>query len=270
MKALFDSDILVYRIGFTTEEEDEAIVKWRLEDFIGRALDTLKTNEYQHYLTSTDKSNFRFKLFPEYKAHRIQPKPRHYEYIRCLLTEQWDAKIVYNQEADDQLGIDQTGDTVICTIDKDLNQIPGWHFNFVTGQLVNISTLEAIRCFYEQTLVGDKSTDNVEGCPRIGKVKAVKILEGCQNENEMLEAVVDCYQGAYPENEWADRLLLAGNLLWVRRKPDQSWELSSGDLVSKRTLESFSEQRGLDSSLSQEDTNSLFLSSLDIIPQTLK
>ena len=198
--------------------------------------DELKTNNFNCFLTSTDKSNFRFKLFPEYKAHRTQPKPKHYEFLRNVCLTELKAEEAFGQEADDLLGIRQTDDTIICTIDKDLDQIPGWHYNFVTLRRYRISPLEAHRSFYTQCLVGDKSTDNVEGCPRIGKVKSTKMLEGCESEQEMLNTVVKAYSNAYPKNEWANKLLLAGNLLWVRKKPDQSWEIN-GEVVSKEDLE---------------------------------
>lgn len=270
LKALVDSDILVYRVGFTTQEEDEGIARWRLNDFIDRMKDTLETNDVQHFLTSTDKSNFRFQLFPDYKANRTQPKPKHYQFLRDTLVYEYGAKEVFGQEADDQLGIEQRDNTVICTIDKDLNQIPGWHFDFVKGRLFNISPLEAIRCFYDQVLVGDKSTDNIEGCPKIGKVRAGRILDGCQNELEMLEAVVSCYVEAYPPKVWAEKLLLAGSLLWIRRKPNQGWQFGNQSLDSKETLEAFWKSTQFPLHMNQGDMSFSFQNSSDTTLQTSK
>lgn len=242
MYANIDSDILVYRVGWASEDVEEEIAKWRLFEAIKNIQDALETNDFNCYLTPTDKSNFRYKLFPEYKANRTQPKPRHYEFLRNVFLTELKAEEAFGQEADDLLGINQTEDSVLCSIDKDLDQIPGWHYNFVTLLKYRLSPLEAMRSFYSQCLIGDKHTDNIEGCPRIGKVKANKMLEGCQNEQEMLKAVVKAYSNAYPKNEWADRLLLAGNLLWVRKKNDQSWELSSGEVVLKPALEKLSQE----------------------------
>jgi 5'-3' exonuclease len=240
-RALIDADILVYRIGFTTEHEPEGVAMFRMDTSINEMLDAVEAENYTCYLTSTDKSNFRYQLFPDYKAHRVQPKPKHYQFLREYLLSDYQATLVEGQEADDQIGIDSTklGDeSIICTIDKDLDQIPGWHYNFVKGRMYEISNIEGMRSFYEQCLVGD-TTDNIKGCPGIGKVKAQRRLEGCQNELEMLETVVDGYEAAYPENEWADHLLLAGRLLWIRREPEQTWTLSSGVAVSKIGLEDF-------------------------------
>jgi DNA polymerase-1 len=236
---LIDADILVYRIGFTTEDESEVIAASRMDTSINEMLDAIEADDYTCYLTSTDHSNFRYALFPEYKAHRVQPKPKHYLFLRDYLLQDYQATLVEGQEADDQIGIDSTkmGDeSIICTIDKDLDQIAGWHYNFVQGRMYNISQIEACRSFYDQCLVGD-TTDNIKGCPGIGKVKAQRRLEGCQSEKEMLQSVASAYRVNYPENEWVDRLLLAGNLLWIRREKEQPWVLSSGEVVSKIVLE---------------------------------
>jgi len=255
MKALIDADILVYRVGFASEEAEEGIAKWRLNDMISRMLDSVEADDFTCYLTSTDKSNFRFTLFPEYKAHRKQPKPKHYDFLRQVLVEEYNAEVVTGIEADDALGIAQwkppskllvfpedrkqaekileSQQTIICTIDKDLDMIPGWHYNFVKERKYNISDLEAYRSFYWQVLVGDKASDNIEGCPGIGKVKATRYLEGCTCEKEMYDLVVRKYH----ENSTADALWLAGQLLWIRRKPDQGWTRTNGEVVSKSTLE---------------------------------
>ena len=149
---------------------------------------------------------------------------------------------VFGQEADDQLGIECTKDpenAVIVSIDKDLNQIPGWHYHFLNVEKYRVSELAGRKSFYKQTLVGDMSTDNIPGCPTIGDVKSDRILEGCQSELEMLEAVVSSYRRFLPEG-WLERLYLSGNLLWVRRLPEQPWTLQSGEVVSKDLLVSVS------------------------------
>lgn len=265
MRALIDADILVYRVGWTTQNEPEGIARWRLDEMITRIQDGLKASDYTCFLTSQDKSNFRLELFPEYKAHRNdKPKPKHYLFLRNYLIETHNAVVVEGEEADDALGIEHTRDpenTIICTIDKDLDQIAGQHYNFVTLRKYTISPVEALRCFYEQVLVGDKPTDNVEGCPKIGEVKAQRILEGCQDENEMLGEVIKAYR-KYAGANWADRLLLAGRLLWVRKHPGEEW-IFRGSPVSKMLLEHF-----FDVIESTSDTKSL-PSSTNSLPESI-
>lgn len=239
---LIDADVLTYRIGFTTEDKPVEIAYWRLDETIDRIRDQLETNAYRCYLTSTDKSNFRFQIYPEYKANRKQPKPTHYDAIRDYIQEKHGGIVVRGIEADDGLGIDYneseadiTG-KILCTIDKDLDQIPGWHFNFVTNRLYNISEAEGWRCFYGQLLEGDR-TDNIAGCPGIGKVKARRLLEGCQDENEMFEAAGKQYLLAYNDLQAAtEKLLLNAHLLWIQRKAGDKWNRNSNP-VSKENLQ---------------------------------
>lgn len=249
---LIDSDISVYRVGFASEDESEGIAIARMDTHINEILDAMECDEFYCFLSPTDKSNFRYQVDPEYKANRKQPKPRHYEALREHLINDYQANIADGQEADDAMAIKATkigDDAIICTIDKDLDMIPGWHFNWVQGRKYNISNIEACRSFYHQLLEGD-STDNIKGCPKIGKIKAQRILEGCQNEKELMEAVVNCYTNAFPENEWADRLLHAAKLLWIRKEPEQTWTTLSGEVVSKISLATFYENM-----MSSSDTN---------------
>jgi 5'-3' exonuclease len=237
MIALLDCDIMIHRVGYTTQDDDISIAVWRLEDLIGRTCSAIEASGNQVYLTSTDKSNFRYRLANDYKANRTQEKPIHYEALRQHLIQHLEAIVVDGQEADDALGIEQASrmDSCIVTIDKDLDMIPGMHYNFVKEVLYDISPLEGIRSFFWQVLVGDR-TDNVQGCPGIGVAKATRILEGCQDETEMLTAVVKQYRKALPDS-WLNSLYLAGNLLWIRQKPNQPWEKDS-KAVSKDVLQS--------------------------------
>jgi len=245
-KALIDGDILVYRIGFTTQDVDEGIAKWRLDELLERIMHVCEVKESSIYLTSSDKSNFRFRLFPEYKANRKdKPKPVHYNYLRDIMVRDYMANMIHGEEADDALAVALTDNPqrhVLCSIDKDLDQVPGWHYNFVKEHVYFINELEGYRNFYYQMLVGDKPTDNIEGCPGIGDVKATRSLEGCESEEEMLEKVAGHYLRAYSTPEVAsDRMWLAGQLLWMRRKPNQQWERPSGEVVSKTKLKEFCE-----------------------------
>jgi 5'-3' exonuclease len=248
-RVLIDGDILVYRIGFTTQDVDEGIAKWRLDELLERIMGACECKESHIYLTASDRSNFRFALFPEYKAHRKdKPKPIHYDFIRKTLMEDYMGIMISNEEADDAMGIALTEDPehrIIATIDKDLDMIPGWHFNFVKEKIYYINELEGWRNFYYQCLVGDKSTDNIEGCPGIGPVKATRSLEGCESENEMYEKVLDHFLNAYSDPEIAvNALWLAGQLLWIRRKPEQPWVRPNGEVVSKTMLREYYEMEG--------------------------
>lgn len=272
-KVLIDGDILTYRIGFTTQDVDEGIAKWRLDETLENIMKLAGTDLCQLYLTSADKSNFRFALFPDYKAHRKdKPKPIHYDFLRRCMVEDYMGIMIHGEEADDALGIELTKDPenqILASIDKDLDMIPGWHCNFVKGSVYYINELEGWRNFYWQCLVGDKATDNIEGCPKIGEVKATRSLEGCESEEEMFNRVTGHYLSAYSLPELAsEKLWLAGNLLWIRRKPNQVWERPSGEAVSKTRLNEFYETGEWNTNTSPESSNTESQSPSTSTPQT--
>lgn len=254
-RVLIDGDVLVYRIGFTTEDVDEGIAKWRLDEQLENIMKACETKESRIFITSADRSNFRFQLFPEYKANRRnKPKPIHYDFIRKTLVDDYMGTVISGEEADDALSkalCEDPDHQVLASIDKDLDMVPGWHYNWVKGKLYQISELEGWRNFYYQCLVGDKSTDNIDGCPKIGDVKATRSLEGCESEEEMYQKVANHYLHAYLDPEVAaSALWLAGNLLWMRRKDDQPWVRPSGEVVSKTALKQLYETEESPTSMS--------------------
>src|SRR5574341_958032 len=194
MKALLDGDIIVYRTGFASEDVPEGIAIWRMEETLYDILTKTNADSYKIWLSDSLENNWRYKLYSEYKSSRKdKPKPIHYQALVNHLLSEHEAEVAWGEEGDDALGIDQDKDgyftdfhegefkTCICSIDKDLLQIPGLHYNWVKGEYRTITEQRGLYNFYIQLLVGD-STDDIPGCPGIGYKKAPKILEGCQNE----------------------------------------------------------------------------------------
>jgi len=229
MVLLIDCDIVTYRIGYTTNNDEEWIALARTDTLIEDICLEMKSEEYRCFLTSTDKSNFRYKIYPEYKANRKAEKPVHYEAIREHLVKAHGAEIIYGMEADDALGIEQNEETCICSIDKDLYQIEGWHYNFVTKEKFFITKEEALCNFYKQCLIGDKGTDNIPGCPGIGKRIADKLLVPEMSEKEMLEVVLKTYEQQYKKKglpNWKEDFLRNARLIKLKRKwGEELWEI---------------------------------------------
>jgi 5'-3' exonuclease len=230
LKALIDSDILVYRVGYTTMEVPEGIAMARMDEMIGNILSFLGTNDYNCYLTSTDHSNFRYDIFPEYKANRLTKRPTHYYLLRDYLVNNHGAEVIYGQEADDALAQTQEIITPTCivSIDKDLDQIPGMHFNFVRGQLYEVDILSGHRCFYRQLLTGDLPTDNIPGIYGLGPKTASKMIDHLTTERSMFETCMEAYKKVFKEN--AETLLRRNaNLLYIRTIEGQSWHEPTGE-----------------------------------------
>ena len=225
MKALIDADIVAYRVACTCQEDDaQDFVFARAEDLVDSILVNTEAEEYRLFLTGKD--NFRYTIYPEYKAHRPKEKPFWLEACRQYLIATFNAEVIDGQEADDAMGINQNGDTIICSIDKDLLMIPGRHYNFVKDEFINVTEEEAIKHFYMQCLTGDRA-DNIKGIEKVGPKKAEKILAGCVTEKQMFDAVREAYSND-------EEFIMNGRVLWIRRKENENWKDRFNALVQEQ------------------------------------
>ena len=219
---IIDGDILCYRVGFACNEETEAVaIKTMAELLEELVFIDLSSDDCVGYLTGS--KNFRYDIAKTqpYKGNRKDAaRPIHLPRLREYLHTAWDFRVVDGQEADDAIGIHATSlrdESVIVTIDKDLDMIPGYHYNPVKKESYYIDDKEAIKNFYRQILTGDK-VDNIEGLRGIGPKKADKILAEADTELKMYEAVLK----AYDNNQ--ERVIENGQLLWIRRQEDELWQ----------------------------------------------
>lgn len=221
--ALLDGDIICYRIGFTTQDVDEKITLSRINSYLDNILFDSGASDYVVFLTGGN--NYRKLIYPDYKANRTQEKPKHYELIRTYLMDHEAAVMCEDEEADDVMGYSQTEDTIICSIDKDLDQIPGRHFNFVKNKHYEITPEEGMAFFYSQLLTGDR-VDNIPGLPKVGPAKAKKILGEWTNEQDAKTKTLAAYQEflGLDEEKARERINLIGKLLWIRKKENELWE----------------------------------------------
>jgi 5'-3' exonuclease len=213
---LVDADLIAYRCSATAEHDPEEYIPLsRVDVLFEQILSETKATDFKAFITGPN--NFRREIYPAYKANRKQPKPKWLAACERYLIEEWRATVTDGCEADDYLGVELTNspDAVVASIDKDLLQVPGNHYNFVRKERIYVEAARGLRTFYEQLLIGD-ATDNVKGCPGIGKAKAPRILEGCETESDMFDCVRNCY------NDDA-AMLLNGQLLWIWRTIGGTW-----------------------------------------------
>lgn len=220
--ALIDADFFVYRISFADKDAEDRDAKNRLTEwFTDIVYINLQCDTYKAWITG--KNNFRYdvaKTVP-YKGNRKDlEKPPHYELLREHLVKRLGAKVTDGEEADDAVAIASTNEYGwIVHVDKDLDQLPGWHYNPVKDEQYYVTEFEGLKSFYKQLLTGDR-IDNVEGIKGIGPVKANKLLQSCKTEQELYEAVWQAYQ---KHGLNLDRLKENGQLLWLRRQENQMW-----------------------------------------------
>lgn len=186
------------------------------------------TEEYIGFLSSDrDETLFRHKYAKTqgYKANRKDfKKPVHYEAIRKYLTDNYNTYVCWGIEADDALAMSQTEDTCIVSIDKDLLQIPGRHYNFVKEEWSTIGDLEGYRNMYAQALQGDRA-DNIPGLHQIGIKTAQKLLKDCNSEKDMYNICIEQYRERSGRKDYIDFLHEVINLVYLLREPNQRWAI---------------------------------------------
>lgn len=209
---LIDGDVLAYKaaaaanrsfsfdgdnhIAVGSMEEAKVIV----EDTLASYLTGFKTTRY--IVAMTDSANWRTAIYPPYKAHRKdKEKPACLRQIREYIMSAHQSMLRPTLEADDILGILATstrivkhpGEKIIISVDKDLKSIPGLFYDLTIGEVLEISEQEADRFHMVQTLIGD-TADGYPGCPRIGPVKAGRVLDEKGSYSQWWPVVVEQYE----------------------------------------------------------------------------
>ena len=193
-----------------------------MDYIIGETLVFSSGTDYTTYLTGRNNFRHDIAVTAEYKGNRKSTsKPVMLPDARRYLVDSYRGVVINGQEADDAIAIAATKNdpetTVVASIDKDMLQIPCWHFNFVKGEWTFVEPSDGTKFFYKQILTGD-AADNIKGLLRVGPVKADKLLEGLTEEKELYEAVVKAYDGD------KGRVLENARLLWLRREEGQMWQ----------------------------------------------
>lgn len=158
----------------------------------------------------------------KYKGNRDGvAKPKHHKDVREFLLSQG-AIVRDGLEADDCLATDLTsmGDSaILLSIDKDLDQVEGQHYNWVTDEFYTINKKGGAQNLFIQILSGD-STDNVPGLPGWGKIKADRLVSAAKSPHELYESVLDAYHKAGKD---MDYFMEQANLVYILRSEGDSF-----------------------------------------------
>lgn len=218
-----------YRLWFEVNLEPLSYALQNVKTSVRKALEAVDCTDFDVKMYLSGKENFRNEVATTrpYKGNRDRThRPTYEQEIRQFIKSTWDTYEAENEEADDLLGIAQTHygpeDSVIISLDKDLDQIPGLKYNFMHDVRYNVSEEEAMYNFYQQLLTGD-STDNIPGLPGIGPGKAKKALHGLESEDALLNECCRMYQVHSGKEDWQTYMKEQGQLLWIRREPGQLW-----------------------------------------------
>ena len=257
-RLLIDGDVLRYRCGFAAEKThylveeldgtfqkfdthksasaycSEGSTIWsrkevQPEEFAYNAVNTVlesfvnKFNPVSVDIFLSDSKTFRHRLAvtKPYKGNRDDVhKPVYYKQLGDFLFSRG-AIVQPDVEADDCLAMCATEDpknTIIVTIDKDLLQVPGNHYNWVTDEFVVQSKKGADFELAAQILAGD-STDNIPGLPGCGAVKADKIITGATSTKDLMSRIVEAYKAV--GDNWKEYLWEQLRLVYLLRKYEE-------------------------------------------------
>ena len=223
MQALIDHDLVVFRCAASAENDSLNIAIHRVEALLDELLTKTGADSYRAFLSG--KSNFRKTIYPEYKANRTAPKPVHLEALREYALDKQNAELAPDTlEADDALGINQTDDTMIVSLDKDLLMVPGKHFSWeISGRrwtkpdkFTEQTELGGLRLFFEQCLKGD-TADNIKGIEKIGNKRAKSMLADCVTGQQMFDVVRDAYGND-------DEFIMNASVLWIMQHEEDIWK----------------------------------------------
>lgn len=225
MIALIDADNVAVAAAWSGEKETEDIACARARGMLETIANDTGSDTLELWLTG--KNNFRYSVYPEYKAQRSgKRRPRWEKQVKDYLISHHAANVTDGCEADDMLGVRlcELGEVAIMAhLDKDMNMIPGWHYNWELrrlGKVVRearkyyVTIEEANRFFYYQLIVGDP-VDNIKGVVQSGAAAAEALL-GSLPEHEWLPAIRDLYASE-------EELDLNARCLYIWRRRDDSW-----------------------------------------------
>lgn len=242
MHLLIDADSICYSAGYSANEPgQENLANWQLDNLLKTIVDDTKCSSYQVYLSGSD--NFRYRIYPEYKANRAgMIRPIHLQSMREHLVSNWAACVSDGREADDEVSIaqmkwmqpflagegpDPAKETAISHIDKDINMVPGKHYNPMKKLWYDISEEEGFQNFYIQLILGDK-TDNIPGydgkmrpkCPQF-LYPVIEEIKFAMSTAELLKIVSEKWD-CNDEERWL-QFNQAAHCLWMQRKDYDDW-----------------------------------------------
>lgn len=221
MIGLIDGDVVAYKAAYLADGGSDEDIRDLVVAIVGTWIEACGAESAVVCLGS--KPTFRHRIFPDYKAKRGE-KPERLPDCIAALEENFTCLRMPDLEADDALGILGTGKykdrSIIVSIDKDLLQIPGNHYNPDKQRHTVVTEEDGFYLLCQQWLTGDP-VDNFKGIPRVGEKTAKKLL----GDDPSIERVKEIYDEKELDHDY---FLLQGRLARILTADDcdcpEDWE----------------------------------------------
>ena len=213
MYAIIDADSIAFAITASMDRQmqddpdkdyGEADLIDAVSNFLQNIEEDTECDDYCMWLTG--KHSFRKVLTETYKANRKDIyRPPMLGQARDVMVSHFGALFAQEGfEADDEVGqvaqdywdLGDEDECIICSIDKDLDTIPGWHYRWAThnrpAKVYFVCEEDARHFYWTQVLAGDPG-DGIKGIPGIGPKKARAMLVSCDSEQDYYKACKESY-----------------------------------------------------------------------------
>lgn len=181
---IIDGDFILWKVVPTMKDSEDKTLEETLDlldwYLINKIFIPTNAKSYIGFLGG--KGNFRKDITSSYKADRTYEYPNYFKETKQYMIDKWNFIKVDEIEAEDAVGITlfKYQDSLIVCEDHDLLQLPGIQYNPTKAIFLDISIEESEYNFWKQMLTGC-STDKVKGIPKMGEVRATKILNNSVN-----------------------------------------------------------------------------------------
>lgn len=195
---LIDADSLMYFSSYGSEE-DQLLSETKLSEKIYDILNIVgqSYNVEKYHIFVKGSNNFRYKIYSQYKKNRPQKHPI-IDTLNKYLVDQFQAIESHNAEADDYVFTysqipEYRGKVIMCSVDKDLRQIPGIHYDYQKNVFHVVSEEDGLYNLAIQMIMGD-AADGIQGLKGYGIKKAEKIIKKGMTKYQCIRAILKEYQ----------------------------------------------------------------------------
>jgi len=176
---LIDADSIIYITAFDKKDSLKPKTLQECKDLVDSLIfNMLSYTRSTHYLLFlTVGKNFRYDIYPLYKANRkYGEKPEHFDAVKEYLITKYNAIHHPKLESDDLVCIykENLSNSFISSIDKDILNLEGEAFDYKNFKWINTSKEEADDFFWKSMVCGD-SVDNIKALPGKGPAFAESV-----------------------------------------------------------------------------------------------